>query len=259
MSVLPKERMGEVVPVSFGGNRSAPTTSTWRVGEPSPTPTENVVSAHDGMRAPQHNPNMEANPSIAERSDGISKETYSEPVNTHEPPVFEIPEDILRAFYEEAVAVGLEDGKGQVFAELTVLQERYAAALEKLRIAGEQLAAQNQTQIIQLSCLIAEKIVRSHLKLNPNDLLSMIQEAIQSQEAVGTVNLFCSTGDYEFLDERLGASHQAEGTLLTVHVKVDEALEYGDFRLETNIGSVDGSVADRVSQVGETIGGIDGV
>ena len=259
MSVLPKERMGEVVPVSFGGNRSAPTTSTWRVGESSPTPIENVASTNDGGLEPKHHSNMEASTQPGSSSDEIPQETYREPVNTGEPPVFEIPEDILRAFYEEAVAVGLEDGKGQVFAELTVLQERYAAALEKLRIAGEQLAAQNQTQIIQLSCLIAEKIVRSHLKLNPNDLLSMIQEAIQSQETVGTVNLFCSSGDYEFLDERLGASHQAEGTLVTVHVKVDQALEYGDFRLETNIGSVDGSIADQVSQVGAAVGGVDGV
>ena len=214
MSVLPKERMGEVVPISFGAPKAAPTTSEWNVGghgapaaEPAPE-----VSATEQVSAPEP---------IAQ----TPQDAYREPMPSAEPPVFEISEDILRAFYEEAIAVGLEDGKAQVFAELTVLQERYAAAVEKLKLVGEQLAAQNQTQIIQLSCMIAEKIIRSHLKLNPADLLAMIKEAINAQEDVGTVDVICSPGDFEFLQESLDSGLESNRALVNVNVRVDETFE----------------------------------
>ena len=121
-----------------------------------------------------------------------------------EQPIFEVPEEILRGFYEEVAAVGLEDGKAQVFAELTVLQERYASALEQLRAVSEKIATQNQMQIIRLASIIAEKIVRTHVRLNPN-LFRMVDEAISLDDTATSVQVFCSPGDYEYLAERIGA------------------------------------------------------
>ena len=168
MAVLPKERLGEVAPIVLEMNRSTPETRAWVVGGGGTAPDGGDVNhSHPQATAAEQQPRAHV-----EVSEPISRPS--------EPPVFEIPEDILRAFYEQAVQTGLEDGKSQVFSELNILQERYAAAIEQLRSAV--LAGQNQTQIIQLACLISEKIVRSHLKLNPADLLSMAQEAIGKQQ-----------------------------------------------------------------------------
>lgn len=244
MAVLPKERLGEVVPISFGDtNRSTPETRAWVVGGGGTAPDGGDVNhSHPQATAAEQQPRAHVEVS----------EPISQPA---EPPVFEIPEDILRAFYEQAVQTGLEDGKSQVFSELNILQERYAAAIEQLRSAGQQLAGQNQTQIIQLACLISEKIVRSHLKLNPADLLSMVQEAIGKQTDVGTITVLCSGGDYEFLESRLDELVDSKGGLLTINLTLDESLEYGDFRIETQTGNIDGRVADRVNQVAQMIGG----
>ena len=131
MAVLPKERLGEVVPISFGDtNRSTPETRDWVVGGGGTTPTgDHRNHSQSQAAAPEQQPHTSVD--------------VSEPVlQPAEPPVFEIPEDILRAFYEQAVQTGLEDGKSQVFSELNSLQERYAAAIEQLRSAGQQLAGQ---------------------------------------------------------------------------------------------------------------------
>lgn len=243
MALLPKERLGEVVAVSFGNTTvTAPQVSDWHVGG------GNTQAA--AMHAPETvAPDPTPAPPIPE------PQVSSVAPPSEEPPVFEIPEDILRAFYQEAIETGLEDGKSQVFAELTVLQERYAAAIEQLRAAGQQLAGQNQTQIIQLACLIAEKVVRGHLKLNPKDLLDMVQEAIAGLQDVGTVTVTCSSGDFEFLQSRLDSMTDANGGLIKVNLGIDEELEFGDFKVETNVGTVDGTVADRVSQVSTSLGG----
>jgi len=244
MALLPRERLGEVVSVNFGDpNRPAPAATEWAVGG-----SQAQAAAVDrGQSAPKPAPAVQAEPVIEPM-----------PVQHAEPPVFEISEDILRAFYEEAVTTGLEDGKGQVFAELNVLQERYAGAIEQLRSAGQQLAGQNQTQIIKLACFMAEKIVRSHLKLNPVDLLNMVQEAVDAQSDVGVVTVMCSSGDYEFLEARLDSMTGPDGSLLNVNLKQDELLEYGDFRVETKSGNIDGRVNDRVNQVSQMMTGGDG-
>ena len=39
-------------------------------------------------------------------------------------PVFEIPEDLLQAFYEQAIGAGVEDGRNQAMSELGIWQER---------------------------------------------------------------------------------------------------------------------------------------
>jgi flagellar biosynthesis/type III secretory pathway protein FliH len=246
MALLPRERLGEVVSVNFGdSNRSAPKATEWAVG---------------GGGAQAQAAAVERTQSPAQPEPAVQPAPVAEPMPIHnaEPPVFEISEDILRAFYEEAIATGLEDGKGQVFAELNILQERYAGAIEQLRSAGQQLAGQNQTQIIKLACFMAEKIVRSHLKLNPSDLMSMVQEAVDAQSDVGVVTVMCSSGDHEFLKARLDSMTGPDGSLLKVNLKQDELLEYGDFRVETKSGNIDGRVNDRVNQVAQMVTGGDG-
>ena len=76
---------------------------------------------------------------------------------------------------------------------------------------------------------------------------------------MGTVDVICSPGDFEFLQERLDGGVELNRALVKVNVKVDETFEYGDFRLETNVGAVDGSIGDQVGQVSAEIGGLDGV
>ena len=93
------------------------------------------------------------------------------------------------------------------------------------------------------------------MKLNPADLLSMVQEAIGKQTDVGTITVLCSGGDYEFLESRLDELVDSKGGLLTINLTLDESLEYGDFRIETQTGNIDGRVADRVNQVAQMIGG----
>ena len=93
------------------------------------------------------------------------------------------------------------------------------------------------------------------MKLNPNDLLAMVQEAISSQQDVGSITVICSSGDFEFLESRLESMTDTNGGLIKVNVRMDETLEFGDFRVETNAGTVDGTVSDRVNQVSTSLQG----
>ena len=243
MGVLPKNKMGEVISVRFGEPVNEPSLKEWQVGQTSqerPDVPQQTASAAQREASP-----MPETPPVEQTPLG-------------EQPIFEVPEEILRGFYEEVVAVGLEDGKAQVFAELTVLQERYASALEQLRAVSEKIATQNQMQIIRLASIIAEKIVRTHVRLNPEDLFRMVDEAISLDDSATSVQVFCSPGDYEYLAERIGAGELTRAQKLEVTVNIDEALEYGDFRIETDVGTINQQVSEQVTQCRDELAGAHG-
>ena len=170
-------------------------------------------------------------------------------------PVFEVPEEILAGFYEQVVAVGLEDGKNQVFAELTVLQERFAGALTKLSAVSEELAARNQVQLMGLACLIAERLVRQEISVRPQVLLTLIKDVLVQQSLRDEVVVRCSPGDYGYLSENRQELLDAHQGAFTLRIEEDPEFEYGDFHIETTTGSVDGNVVRRVQEVKKAMTG----
>lgn len=174
-----------------------------------------------------------------------------------EPPVFEVPAEILQGIYDQAVAQGLEDGKNQVFAELTVLQERYAACIDQLVGVSKELQAHNRVQLLSLACTIAEKMVRSHLRTNPADMLTLVDEVLQQVEGDDEVVVAVGPDDHQYLVERREALMDGVGGAFKVKVIADPQLEYGDFRVETKLGATDGRVASRLVEAEQALRGDD--
>lgn len=172
------------------------------------------------------------------------------------PPVFEVPEELVRALYEDAVVRGLEDGKAQVLAELQVLQERYASALEQLDQVSRQLVDRNRITLISLACKIAERLVRHHISTHPDHLLQLVREAITEIEEKDEVVVHCSPQDHAYLTSRRAELAHGMGDAFRVQVVADEALEYGDFRVETRSGAADGRVATRLQEAHDALMGL---
>ena len=172
-----------------------------------------------------------------------------------EPPIFEVPGEILQGFYEQAVMAGIEGGKGQVLAELTILQERYAAAIDQLVGVSKELAANNQMQLISLACKIAEKVLRTHLSVRPDDLISMVGTALAESRPTDEAIIYCSEPDHDYLttrrEELLGGTDGG----FALKIVSDPTFEYGDFRIETKLGSTDGRVSTRVHDIQRALGG----
>ena len=131
--------------------------------------------------------------------------------------------------------------------------------LEQLRAVSEKIATQNQMQIIRLASIIAEKIVRTHVRLNPEDLFRMVDEGISLDDTATSIQVFCSPGDYEYLAERIGRANLRVPSELEVTVNIDEALEYGDFRIETDVGTINQQVSEQVTQCRDELAGAHGV
>lgn len=238
MGIITKEKAAEVVPFSFGAERGdLVEASSWQL------PTD----GHQALPEPEVAPPNGLDPASEIGMDSLESEPSQVPPPP--PPVFEVPEEILAGFYEQVVMAGLEDGRTQVLAELKILQERFAAALEGLGAVSQQLASQNQVQIMALACQIAGRLVRDEIQLKPERLLALIAESLSTQDASDSVVVRCSAGDYEYIVSQKPQLEAGVGAAFTVRVELDESLEYGDFQIDTRKGQIDGRVDVRIAEI----------
>lgn len=232
MAVIRREEVRDVAPVSFGQKQPAP---------------GKAMSPLFPRVDPQGKPVREAAPEPPPLP--VAPPPPPEPVQ----PIFEVPGDILQGFYEQAIQAGLEEGKQQVFAELTVLQERYAGAIDQLVAVSRELAAHNQVQLLTLSCRIAERLVRHQLRINPEYLVGLIRAAVADEDERDELVVVVSPMDHEYVTERRAELVTGAGGAFTIKVQADPSLEYGDFRVETHHGSTDGRVAARLAEVEQAL------
>lgn len=227
MAVIRAEDAEEFVrPVAFGGERRELTAA-----EPLALPNVDRLGSVIPEPEPTPPPELQA------------------PAEPPPPPVFEVPPEVIQSVYDQAVLQGIEEGKAQVYSELQILQQRYAGALDQLVAVSQQLALQNQVQLITLSCRVAEKLVRHELSVHPEALLALITEAIGDLGETDEVVVHCSVPDHEFIQENRSALQTEGAPAFGLRVVGDPTLEYGDFRLETQTGSVDGRVATQIEAV----------
>lgn len=258
-NIIPSEQVDtQVQRVVFGGSVPTPDAGqplsaprVDRQGTALPGPD----TAHS-LPAPEPQP-AQAQPQAAQQAQPQPPQPAIPMPPPAEPPVFEVPAEILQGIYDQAVAQGLEDGKNQVFAELTVLQERYAACIDQLVGVSKELQAQNRVQLMSLACTIAQQLVRSHLRTNPADLLTLVDEVLQQVEGEDDVVVAVGPDDHQYLVERRQALMDGVGGAFKIKVIADPELEYGDFRVETRLGATDGRVASRMTEAEEALRGAD--
>lgn len=252
MGIISKENADRVESFRFAdSSASSAEASSWSLAaqQPDALPGPQSAQAIEGEQA-QHNP---AEPS----SNMAGKATSPEPQAAPEivQPVFEVPDEVLGQFYEQGLLAGQEEGKNLVFAELTILQERFAGALDNLVGVSRELSSQNQIQVMTLACQIAETLIRGELKTNPARLVDLIRDAISKQTSQSEVLVRCSSGDFEYISGQ--KPHLVDGNdgAFSVRVEEDPQLEYGDFQIETKKGQMDGRLSTRLDEVKNALEG----
>ena len=258
MGIISKEQADQVESFSFAdSNASITEASSWSLTAEQPDALPGPVPNADE----RVNANQGQSPSIPLPPDS---DAQGAPIADHAStpvvePVFTISDEVLGQFYEQAVLAGQEEGKNLVFAELTILQERFAGALDNLVCVSKELSSQNQVQVLALACQIAETLLRSELKTNPAKLVEMIQQAIAKQADRSEVLVRCSPGDFEYISNQKPHLASGDGEAFTIRVEEDASLEYGDFHIETTKGQMDGRISARLDEVKSALAGDENV
>ena len=189
-------------------------------------------------------------------------------IQADEQPQVSLPteEDVAAIFQrakEEGYAAGLQEGnatgfaEGRKIAEIEVKAEvaRIQALLSKLDQDLHEMDQQVADSLLELAIALARKMVTQALKLNPELIIPIVQEAIRNlPNAMQHPRLFLHPEDAKLVLAHL--SDQLEQDQWCI--REDEQLSRGGCRIEASGSEINGGLEVRWQRVLSAIGQSDG-
>jgi flagellar assembly protein FliH len=151
--------------------------------------------------------------------------------------------------FERGRAEGYEAGKGEV--QRLVL--RTQVILERIQDKRDDIFSEAEQQIVDLTLLIARKVVKSIAEAQRDVVVENIKAALSRAKTRGSVRVRVNLADLE-----LSTEHAAEFTKLiegggTVQILEDSSIDKGGCVVESDFGEVDARIASQLAKLEEKL------
>lgn len=176
----------------------------------------------------------------------------------HREPIPRLPtaeeiEAIQRAAFEEARELGLRQGHAEGLASGQAEIARRAATLERLISAlarpFDELDAQVEHELVQLAITLAQALVRRELRLDPGQVVAVVQEALAALPVASRkVRVCLHPEDLPLVAEAL-PGHNADDVDADWRLQEDLSLRRGDCRIQSEHSLIDASMEKRLAAV----------
>lgn len=159
--------------------------------------------------------------------------------------------------YREAYDLGLIEGNERAFAdskqEIENRLDKLDQLLKQVENLKKSLVVENEGAFIQLLYHVARCIALKEVKESPDlikDILTQLVEGIQGDEKI-VVHL--SSEDYQFIEQVKAKMNREAEPLRRVKCEVNENLQSGGCVIDTNYGSIDATIQERVNKAWEVL------
>jgi flagellar assembly protein FliH len=142
----------------------------------------------------------------------------------------------------EAVREQVEERSASVAAALAELTRSISAARDEWLAQWEQWA-------IELSCAVAERVVRHEVE-KPNDTIrKIVAETLHMLGRCPSLTIYLHPSEVETIDMDREHWHSLMRAIGEVKVVADEGLSRGGCRLETEFGAIDADVQTQLARI----------
>lgn len=162
-------------------------------------------------------------------------------------------EEIEMEAYKKGLEQGQSEGQKVMVKRLQPLFTTFKDATEQLTRQRELLTEQHIDQMLNLVCLIAEKVIHRAIHLTPDIILETVKSASTHLMETDEIHLRLHPSDYEYIreiEEILGAHIQTRDRLSIVE---DNAIERGGVVIETAFGEIDATIRSQIEHIKEII------
>lgn len=157
------------------------------------------------------------------------------------------------AFVEEARREGLAQGYQVGYEEGTkeadVLKEQAEDLLAQARQACRKLMLQAEPNLIEISLLIAEKILRRQVALEPEEIKTIVKGVLEENKAGETYYIYAHPSDsrilLDSLQELKATAHQG----VALNIVPDKRISPGGCRLETETAYYDATLEGQLREL----------
>lgn len=186
-------------------------------------------------------------PSMAPEGFGSHTVFTGDPVA---PPTAADVEAWEKAGREEGYAAGYAEGQAQARTENAELQARMRSILAGMVEAFAEFDEQAERELVHLSLVYAQQVVRRELRLEPGELVPVVRESIALlPSATRDIRVHVHPDDAPFLQEALHAG-EFEGGLTLVE---DPLITRGGCKVDSEASRIDATLETRLAALAASV------
>lgn len=153
---------------------------------------------------------------------------------------------------KEGYTKGYNEGKIAIEKELTQKYElqfkNLLQSVENMTLLREKSIEYAKKDAIELALIIAEKIIYTQIKLNPEIFINIVEESLKKMIFKNKITVFFNLDDFKLLNN----IKFKFGNIETV-ISTDAKLKTGEIRIETDVENMSVSIDESINKVKEAL------
>lgn len=158
-------------------------------------------------------------------------------------------EEVFRNGFEDGKQSGYEKGKNEIKETVST----FTSFFREIKKQRENLLLEAEKDVIKLALFLAEKIVNSEIKTNPEKLYSLVKDALAHLVDKETFRLKVSSQDYPLVkkfEKRI--LDEIEG-IKNLSIEEDPRVRKGGCLVETDSGNIDARIESQLEVLREAL------
>lgn len=165
--------------------------------------------------------------------------------------------EVQEAAYQEAYALGLEEGRKEAFQstqkEINYNLQNFAILMQNIEGIKSELLKFNETHLIKLILHMAQRLALREVQVNQEAVVDIMRQAIQAAQIEEEITVQVAQEQFEFLEKLKTETIREFDFLKKIKLVPNESVNSGGCIIETNYGVVDARIEERMNKLLETV------
>ncbi|MFC0214336.1 FliH/SctL family protein [Paenibacillus chartarius] len=151
--------------------------------------------------------------------------------------------------FEQGYREGLAEAQAEVLRQYDEMLQEARTILEQAYTRKQQIIAEAEPFLIELSCSIAEKIVDRQLTLEPGWTIDQIKRLLQRRKEKGTITLCVSPSQYAYIQDAREELQNAIDSQAELEILPDSTVQDLGCVIRSSFGSIDARVDTQLREI----------
>lgn len=154
---------------------------------------------------------------------------------------------------EEAYVRGRQESLDRAGSNLETAAQALAAAAEDISRLRGSLIRNNSQDMLRLVMAVSEQIVRREVAADPDIILSIIENALQSSVRTDQYRILINPADLEKVTKQKPLFLASISGLKNLSIETDAAISPGGCRVDSDLGDVDATIETQLEAIRQAL------
>lgn len=156
----------------------------------------------------------------------------------------------------EAFARGRQEGAAAVETKLDSTLQALTQALEEVNRLRESVSRNSSRDMLRMVLAISEQVIRRSLEVEPEAVLSIIENALQASVQADSYRIRVSPQDLELVKQQKPLFLASISGLKNISIDSDSEITPGGCRVESELGDVDATIESQLEEIHNALVGV---